>query len=146
MDALPKQILYFLVLSQKTAFFKLKDILPECFFYREASPNLDPLICLEENACHVDRNCMETLVTRLKTLFEEVVPEANLMVLYYKRLYRKNLGAGIFYPDLQNFRVITMNPYAWDRLKFRGNLFRFDPSNQFFLPSSQNPKKWKSKI
>lgn len=140
MDNLPNDIFYFLVLSQKTAFFKLKDILPECTLYREKSPRLDPLICLEQDACHVGKNCMEKLVTRLKTLFGDIVPEANLIILYFKRDFRDNLGAGVFYPNLQDFRVITVNPFAWERLKFRGDLFRFSPNPTFFLHSKEDPK------
>jgi len=132
---LPGGICYFVVLSSNSAFFKLQDILPECFLYREQSPRLEALVCLRENACHVGHNCMETLVQRARALFEELLPTVSVLVLYFRKLdggYR----AGLFWRDMREPRVITMNPYAWERVKARGKIFQFLPSESFFLGKS----------
>jgi hypothetical protein len=133
-DKMDNSIFYFLVLSEKTAFFRLNDLFPECSLYREPSPQIEPLVCLAEDAsCLVGRNCMEHLVKRIKVLFEEIVPTANLMVVYFRKRNKPGLGAGIFWRDFREPRVITMNPRAWERIKLRGGAFQFMPSREFFL-------------
>lgn len=128
------KILYFVIFSKKTAFFKLKDIFPECFLYREKYPNIDPIICLtEENVCHVGKNCMESLIKRLGLLFKEIVPTCKLVVLYFKRNNGK-IGGGVFFDNLEDFRIIqTMNPYAWEKIKGRGAVYQFVPHTEFFM-------------
>lgn len=126
-------LLYFVLFSKKTAFFKLNDIFPECFLYRKGHPRIDPLICLEqENVCHVGKNCMETLIKRLQVLFKEVIPNCGLVVLYY-RTHTGRIRAGIFHSNLGEFRIITVNPYAWNKIKSRGAIFQFHPSSEFFM-------------
>ena len=132
--------MYFVVFSSKTAFFKLQDILPECFLYREQSPQLEPLICLQEdNACHVGKNCMETLVRRLKVMFDSVVPMAKLAILYYPKRGKQGIGAGVFFRNLQDFRVITVNPSAWSQVKRKGSIYQFSPHKEFFLTGKAAP-------
>lgn len=136
---LPK-ILYFVVFSSKTAFFKLEDIFPECFFYREDSPQIEPLICLrEENSCTVGKNCMDVLAKRLYVLFEEVCLNSDLIILYFKKRNVPGLGAGVFDSEFENPKVITMNPHGWNMIKSRGNIYQFDPSQDFFLTGSAPP-------
>ena len=133
-DATLGKITYFVQMSSKTAFFKLQDIFPECFFYRDSSPRIEPLVCLQEdNACSVGSNCMETLVRRLHMLFEEVVPTAELVILYFKSRNDKHIRAGVFYRNLKDFRIITMNPFGWKAIKQRGKIFKFTPTQNFFL-------------
>ena len=134
MESFIQSITYFFIYNQKTAFFKLEDIFPECYVYRETSPQMEPLVCLKEDACHVGKNCMETLIYRLKALFDEVVPNAELILLYYRRFKDKsNLGGGVFYRNLQDLRMISMNPYVWKRLKQLGSIYQFTPNQSFYL-------------
>ena len=147
MEISTPQIMYFLVFSKKTAFFKLQDIFPECYFYRDDSPRVEPLICLrEDNVCHVGHSCMETLARRLHMLFEEVFkPEddkevVDLIILYYrKRENTDSIGAGIFWRDFSNLRVITVNRAGWEYVKVRGNIYQFNPSTTFFLTGKAAP-------
>lgn len=133
-------ILYFVVFSSKTAFFKLQDIFPECFLYREASPQIEPLVCLQENnACTVGKSCMETLCKRLYVLFQEVCAGCDLIILYYKKRNYDGIGAGVFWSNLEQVRVINVNPFAWARIKRHGNIYQFDPSQEFFLTGQAAP-------
>jgi hypothetical protein len=128
------QPIYFLVLNQKTAMFKLEDLFPECSLYREQSPRAEPLVCLaEDNACTVGHNCMESLVRRLKLVFEELLPQAQLILLYFRKRNVPGLGAGVFWRDFREPRVFTVNPRAWERVKRRGVVFQFVPGESFFL-------------
>ena len=135
-------ILYFVVFSSKTAFFKLQDIFPECFFYRDQSPQIEPLICMrEENSCHAGRSCMEVLAKRTYVLFEEVCLDSDIIILYFRKRNVQGLGAGVFDREFQNPRVITMNPSAWNMVKSRGNIYQFDPSQDFFFSGVSAPPK-----
>lgn len=126
---------------------KLQDLFPECYFYRESSPQVEPLMCLrEDNSCHVGRNCMETLAQRLRVMFEEVLepvdgaPSVDLIVLYYrKRANIDSLGAGVFWRDFNNLRIITVNQAGWDYVKLRGSVYQFNPSESFFLTGKSPP-------
>lgn len=133
-------VMYFVVFSTKTAFFKLQDIFPECFFYREQSPQIDPLLCLQEDhACHVGHNCMEVIAKRIHTMFEEVVKGVNVIVLYYRKQTSKGYGAALFWRDMREPRVITMNPFAWSRVKNRGTIYQFAPSSSFYMSGQAPP-------
>jgi len=134
MDLTTPSIMYFVEFSSKTVFFKLQDVFPECFLYRDGYPRIESLICMrEENSCHVGKNCMETLLRRLQVLFKEVATRADLAVLYYKKIDNTGMGAGVFYSNLSDFRIITVNPFAWNRIKNRGNVYQFTPDTSFFL-------------
>jgi hypothetical protein len=134
-------IMYFVVFSSKTAFFKLDDIFPECLFYRDKSPQIEPLACLQEdNACTEGRHCMETLSKRIFVMFEEVC-DCDLLILYFKKRNYQGLGAGVFWKDMREPRIITMNPSAWSRIKMHGNVYRFNPGHEFFLSGSSAPPK-----
>lgn len=133
-------LMYFVVFSTKTAFFKFDDIFPECSFYRKDSPQIEPLMCLQfDNCCTVGKNCMEVLCRRLYVMFEEVCTQSDLAILYFKKRNFEGLGAGVFWADLERARVITMNPTAWERVKARGNVYQFDPNQDFFLTGSSAP-------
>ena len=129
------QPMYFLVLSGRNAFFRLKDVLPECFLYRESSPGIDPLICLDSNVCHVGKNCMETLVRRLSKLFEGF-KNFELVVLYFKS-NSGSLKMGIFFSNLKDFEVRTMNPYGWKRIQSRAKAYQFVPTFDFFSQNNE---------
>jgi hypothetical protein len=132
MEARPN-FCYFVVLSSKSAFFKLDNVLPECSLYQELAPKLEPLVCLRENVCHVGRNCMDTLVRRVHTLFGELLPTVQVLVLYFRKRTRPGYGAGLFWRDLREPRVITMNSYAWKTVCSRGRVYQYTPSESFYL-------------
>lgn len=133
-------IMYFVVFSTKSSFFKLQDIFPECFLHREHAPQIDPLKCLlEDNACHVNHNCMEVLAKRVHILFQEVLPSVEVIVLYFKKRGSQSYGAGLFWRDMREPRAITMNPFAWSRVKQRGSIYTFSPNQSFFLNGRAAP-------
>lgn len=135
----PKELAYFLLLSGKTSFWKLDDLFPECSFYREKCPRIDPLICLRENSCHVGSSCMQTIGNRLQALFDTILPKwVQLVLLYYKK--QCGLGAGVFWRDFREPYIITMNSGAWARVKLRSEIYKFLPGNSFYLTgSSEKP-------
>lgn len=134
------QICYFVLFSTKSAFFKLNDIFPECAFHREHAPQVDSLQCLQEDhSCHVNHNCMATLVHRVHVLFQEVLPSVQVIVLYFRKHGNQRYGAGLFWRDMREPRVIVMNPWAWERIKQRGNVFAFTPTQSFFLTGQSAP-------
>jgi hypothetical protein len=92
-----------------------------------------------DGMCSVGKNCMEVLAKRLYVMFEEICTEAEFILLYFKKRNFQGLGAGVFDRDFENPRAITMNPYAWDMIKKRGNIYRFDPSMDFFLTGTTAP-------
>lgn len=126
--------MYFLLMSQKTAFFKLDDIFPECGLYREQHPMIEPMVCLAETAaCTVGKNCMETLAKRLKVLYEEVLTDVDLILLYYRKRNLPGIGAAVFWRSFEEPRIITVNPTSWARIKNRGAVYQFTPGPSFFL-------------
>ena len=141
------ELIYFIQLSSKTAFWKLDDLFPECALFREQSPRIEPLVCIREDACHVGHNCMEILAHRLQALFTEVMPQyVNLILLYYKKRNVEGIGAGVFWRDFRTPRVITMNPGGWKRVKLRGEVFRFTPGETFFLSGRAAPPEAEPKV
>jgi hypothetical protein len=135
-----QNIMYFVVFSSKTAFMKLQDTFPECFLYRENSPQIEPLVCLrEEHSCHVGHNCMEILCKRVHVLFHEILTGTQILVLYYKKRNTNGLGASVFWKEgNREPRIITMNPYAWNRIKQRGSVFQFTASPEFYLSGTSS--------
>ena len=136
----PNQIMYFVVFSTKTVFFKFQDIFPECFLHREGYQQIEPLQCLQDDgACHVNHNCMEILSKRVHVLFQEVLPTVEVMILYFRKLNGQQYGAGLFWRDMREPRVITMNASAWTYAKHRGRVYAFSPNSSFFLTGRAAP-------
>ena len=134
--------MYFVVFSSKSVFFKLDEVFPECALYREKSPRIEPLVCLQEdNSCTVGKTCMEVLVKRIHVLFEEILQDVEVLILYYKKRNVAGIGAGIFWRNLKDFRIITINPTSWNYIKSRGAVYQFHPSPEFYLGgTSQKPE------
>jgi len=127
-------IAYILVLSDKTAFFKLKDVFPECFLYREKSPRVKALVCLKEDlACHCGHRCIDVLVHRVTALFDMLPKTISLILLYFKNDHMERIEAGVFWRDFREPRVITVNPSAWKYCKGRGDVLTFHPTDKFYL-------------
>ena len=124
--------IYFLTFCEQTAFFKLQDIFPECFFHREGTP-IEPMFCMTGD-CPVNHNCMEMLSKRVYVLFQEVLGNVELLIFYYrKRCAPESIGATLFWRDMREPRNITVNPWAWQRIKARGVVFQFSPPPLFFV-------------
>jgi len=77
---------------------------------------------------------MDILARRAQAIFNELLPETvRVLVLYFRKRNVLGYGAGIFWRDMREPRVITMNPHAWERVKARGLVYQFTPSDTFFL-------------
>ena len=132
--------IYFVSLNQKTIFFKLQDIFPECYVNRDQSPNVEPMLCLS-GVCPTNRNCMETLAKRVFVLFKEVLPTAQLIILYYRKRNLPGIGGSVFWRNMREPRNITINPWGWKSVKSRSKIFKFEPGPQFYLTGSAPPPK-----
>ena len=114
-----------LEVNKKTLFVKFVDLYPECEFLIQDEPQLYPLICFN-TSCHRNRNCMEKLVKRVKSIFD-AFPEANLVLAYYK--YRDaptSIRAGVFWNDFSEPRIIRMNHSAWEKMKQLGTIYEWE--------------------
>lgn len=123
----------------KTAFFKLKDIYPECFLYRKETPQVEPMLCVQNDGCPVNKNCMHTVAKRLHALFEEVLPDVEMIILYYKKRNIMGIGGTVFWRDFIEPRNITINPYSWVNVKTRGIVYEFSPGPTFYLTGRAAP-------
>jgi hypothetical protein len=117
--------MYLLSVQGRSIAIKLVDLYPECEFLIKGSPQLHPLICFV-GPCHRNANCMEKLAKRVKYVFEQF-KDAQLLVLYFKYQDKPNsIRAGVFWRDLREPRYITINPYAWEHLKKRGEVYEWN--------------------
>lgn len=129
---------YFVSLNRKTVFFKLQDIFPECFVHRDQSPNVEPMLCLS-GTCPENHNCMETLAKRIFVLFQEVLPAAQLIILYYRKRNLNGIGGSLFWRDMRAPRNISINPWGWESAKRRSLVYQFKPGPYFYLTGSAPP-------
>jgi len=132
--------MYFLTFCEKTSFFKLEDIFPECFINREKSSHLQSMTCLD-SVCPENKNCMEMLSKRIYILFNEVLPNAELTILYFKMLGSSRIGGSIFWKNMSEPRNIVINPSAWQRIKAYGIIYEFTPNPVFWMTGIAPPPK-----
>jgi len=130
---------YFVLFCKKTAFFKLEDIFPECFFNRDQHPQAEPMLCMSSDSCPGNKNCMETLAKRVWTLFADVLPEVKLIILYYRKRNLPGIGGTLFWRSMKEPRNLTINPSAWARVKSRGFVYQLGPSPSFWLTGRTAP-------
>lgn len=127
---------YGLVVCEKTLFFKLDELYPECNFLIEDEPKLHPLICLV-GTCHRNSNCMEKLVNRLKWLFDQF-PKVELILLYFKYRDRlQSIRAGVFNKEFDEPRLIVMNQGGWSKMKELGIVYELHLPDSLFLSSPE---------
>jgi hypothetical protein len=84
---------------------------------------------------------MNSLCNRVNVIFNEVVPNASVLILYYKKRNVKGMGAGVFWREAREPRVININLYAWEKIKQRGVVYQFQPNVDFFTSGqTESPK------
>lgn len=69
---------------------------------------------------------METLAKRVFNIFE-AFPNAQLLLLYFK--YRDRPGttrAGVFWREMDEPRLVTLNRTGWERLKQIGTIYEYE--------------------
>lgn len=129
--------MYYFTYQDKTAFIPLKAVYPECYVLRQDHPTTNPLQCLTVGDCPGNRQCMNTLAHRVHYLFDKVVLDSELILLYFKD-HKGSIKAGIFYRDMSEPRVITCNRSAFDKFMTGGVVQEWTPPDEFFLIQSVN--------
>jgi hypothetical protein len=77
---------------------------------------------------------MGVLARRVKYFFENVTPEAGLIIAYYKWKDKPNLiRAGVFTISLQEPRQIICRRSVFRRFQKEGDKYRWDPPSDFYL-------------
>jgi len=123
----------FFVFQKKNLFIPFKFVYGECFPLIEKRDQLSPLHCLQKT-CPVNAGCMDILAKRVNYLFTQVVPSAELMVAYFKYRDRpQSIRAGIFYRDMREPRVMTLNQAAFKKFQKEGESFIWIPPDEYTL-------------
>lgn len=126
-----------LEVQHKTIFTKFNEVYKDCEILINGSPQLHPLFCLKAN-CPKNANCMNKLAHRIKYIFDNF-KLADLLVLYFKYPDRPNsIRAGIFWRDMREPRLITMNQSAWEKLKSMGIVYEFNIPDHLFDKPTEN--------
>jgi len=124
---------YYVVFQGKTAFMRLKDVYPECSLLIEGEPQLGELLCLS-GPCHRNQNCMTILAHRVHQIFDEVIPDSELLYLYFRAQNRKeSIQAGVFWRSMKEPRVIVCNPWAFKKFMTEGDVHEWTPGTDFYL-------------
>lgn len=128
-----KDPIAFFVFQRKNLFIPLRFVYGECFPLIADRPQLSPLQCLQ-TTCPVNAGCMDILAKRVNYLFTQVVPAAELLIAYFKYPDRPNsVRAGIFYRDLREPRVMTLNKAAFKKFQNEGIAYTWIPPDEYLL-------------
>lgn len=123
--------------GRRTAFMKLDFVYPECKVLLDRNDKLYPLQCLR-TSCPKNQACMDVLARRVKYLFDNVVPSAGLLILYYTWIdHPSKIRAGVFFPDFREPRQITCRRAMFTRYKNEGDVFAWEPTKEFYLLGSE---------
>lgn len=112
-------------------FTKFDNVYPECKKLIRGQNKLYPLICLRDT-CHMNNACMETLAMRINLIFD-AFPSAEVLLLYFKYQDTKSLRSGVFWRDMREPRLITINPFSWQTCKDRGDVFEWNLPAEAFV-------------
>ena len=116
--------------TRGTLFAKLDDVFPECGLLIKESDRMERFQCFIDS-CHVSANCMERLVRRVKPMFD-TFPTVDLIYLHYRRRSDNRMRAGLFWRDVREPRLLSVNTYAWERMKTYGQVFIYEPPPGFY--------------
>ena len=115
----------------------LRSVYPECLVHIEPHPQLYPLQCFR-TSCPANKNCAEIIARRVNYLFTMVMPQAEMLILYYKYRDRpKSIRAGVFMRDLQEPRQMIVNPYAFKKFQKGGITYEWFPKDEFLFMGSE---------
>lgn len=123
--------MYILEVNEKTLFTKFSNVYDECSFLINDLPKAYQLMCLKTD-CPRNANCMEKLAKRVKAIFDSF-PNAQLLILYYKYRDSKSLKAGVFWREMDEPKLITMNPGAWEKMKELGVIYEWEMPTDLLL-------------
>jgi hypothetical protein len=124
--------------QEKTAFLPLKFLYPECKVLIEDQPQMFPLKCFQTDGCPVNANCGEIIVRRVHYFFEQVVPQSEVLVCYYKYPDRpKSIRGAVFNRDLQPPEISILNPFALRKFMKGGITYQWFPTDEFLFMGSE---------
>jgi hypothetical protein len=117
--------------TERSVLLPLRYVYPECSKLIEPHPQMYPLKCLRNDGCPANVGCMGILVQRVDYLFSEVMPEAEMLIAYFTYGDTKSLRGAVFYRDLREPRLITMNPSGFRRLQTIGTVGTWVPTDTY---------------
>jgi hypothetical protein len=128
----------YLTFHERTAFIPLRFVYPECMVLIEDQPQMFPLKCFQTDGCPVNANCGEIIVRRIHYLFEQVVPQSEVIICYFKYHDRpKSLRGAVFNKDLQPPEVSILNPFAFRKFLKGGIAYQWFPTDEFLYMGSE---------
>lgn len=129
-----KQPLVFFVFQKHSVFIPLRHVYGECLTLIEPQQQLSPLHCLKNDVCPVNAGCMDVLAKRIDYLFTNVIPQAKMIVTYFKWRDRpQSIRAGVFDRDLEDPRVMTLNQSAFKKFQKEGISYTWIPTDEYML-------------
>jgi hypothetical protein len=129
-----KEPVTYFTFHEKTAFIPLRFVYPECMVLIKEHPQMFPLKCFMEDGCPANANCGEIIVRRVHYLFQEVIPQSDVIICYYKYPDRpKSIRGAVFNRDLQPPEVSVLNPYAFRKFMKGGITYQWFPSDEFLF-------------
>lgn len=143
-----RELVHYFVVQKHSVFMPLRYCYPECLVLIEPHEAVEPLQCFKEE-CPANQNCGELIAKKVYYLFEEVLDDTTVqLILYFKkrnqRYYSKtqgwvdSLGACVFYKDMREPELITMNRSAFYKLRDQGIKMSWLPSDEFLFIKSSN--------
>lgn len=108
------------VLEGHTAFFGIKDFLPEDILWRKEHPRTPSLVCLQEdNVCECPWGCVAKLAARCHWLFEKKPNLAQLFLLFNRgeaalrrRVPPKEINNDLTESERQSFKITVPRVFA----------------------------------
>lgn len=126
-----REPIYYFTFCKKTAFMPLRYVYPECIVLRKDQPQTEGLQCLN-TSCPVNAACMDVLARRIHYLFENVFPECELLLVYFKN-EKGSIRAGVFYKDMREPYVMTCNRSGFAKFQREGTAFSWVPKDEYLL-------------
>jgi len=128
------ELFSYFTFQEKTTFIPLKYLYPECMVLIEDHPQMYPLKCMVEDGCPANANCGEIIVRRVNYLLQEIMPETEMLIAYFKYRDRPNsIRGAVFNRNLDPPTIDILNPYAFRKFMREGTTYQWLPSTEYLL-------------
>lgn len=129
-----KEPIAYFTFQSKTTFIPLRFVYPECFLLIEDHPQMYPLKCMVEDGCPANVGCGDIIVRKIHYLFEEVMPDSEVIIAYYKYRDRpKSIRGVIFNRNLDPPTISILNPWAFRKFQKRGIAYQWYPTDEYLF-------------
>jgi hypothetical protein len=133
-----RQPIHYFVAQGHSLFIPLRNLYPECMVLIEPHERLSPLQCFKTH-CHAMKGCPEVLARMVNYLFTHVCPSAQMIYAYFKYRDRpQSIRAGVFDRDLNEPKVIIVNPWGFRKYQKEGVAFEWHPPDEFLFMGSSS--------